>query len=74
MSDNLELSSTLSSLDVLEEEYVRLLGFPRGWVLEGRSRELADWAESWYAEHGRPWMYARQAEEVEIAGDWIGMD
>ncbi len=74
VSDNLELSSTLSSLDVLEEEYVRLLGFPRGWVLEGRSRELADWAESWYAEHGRPWMYARQAEEVEIAGDWIGMD
>ena len=71
VSDNIELSSSLSSLSVQEEEYMRLLGFPRGWVLEGRSRELADWARDWYAQHGRPWMYARQAEQVEIAGDLI---
>ena len=74
VSDNIELSSTLSSLRVQEEEYTRLLGFPRGWVLEGRSRELADWARVWYAQHGRPWMYARQAEQVEIAGDSILID
>ncbi len=71
VSDNIELSSSLSSLSVQEEEYIRLLGFPRGWVLEGRTRELADWAREWYAQHGRPWMYARQAERVEIAGDLI---
>jgi hypothetical protein len=74
VSDKLELSCTLSSLDVQGEEYVRLLGFPRGWVLEGRSRELAGWARDWYAKHGRPWMYARQAEQLEIAGDQICID
>lgn len=74
LSHTIELSSTLSSLRVQEEEYIRLLGFPRGWVLEGRSRELADWAREWYAQHGRPWMYARQAEQVEIAGDSIFID
>ena len=51
-------------LNVLPEEYTRLLGFPRGWVLEGRRAELADWARDWYAENGRPWIYARQAETL----------
>lgn len=74
VSDKLELSSTLSSLDVQEQEYLRLLGFPRGWVLDGRARELADWAREWFAQHGRPWMYARQADQVEIAGNAIGID
>ncbi len=30
-------------------EYMRLLGYPRGWMLEGRARELADLAADWYA-------------------------
>ena len=51
-------------VNVLPEEYVRLLGYPRGWVLEGRARELADWAREWYAKNGRPWFYARQAEQL----------
>jgi len=34
VSDAIELACAFSSLDVQEEEYVRLLGFPRGWVLE----------------------------------------
>ena len=74
VSENIELSSTLSSLNVREEEYVRLLGFPRGWVLEGRPRELSDWAQNWFSNHGRPWMYARQAEQLEIAGDSVFID
>jgi hypothetical protein len=74
VSDYIELSSTLSSVNVLEEEYVRLLGFPRGWVLEGRARELADWAQDWYAQHGTPWIYAKQAEHFEIGGDTINID
>jgi hypothetical protein len=56
------------------EEYVRLLGYPRGWVLEGRAHELADWARDWYAKNGRPWFYARQAENFEIAGDSLLID
>lgn len=74
VSDSIELACRLSSLNVSEEEYVRLLGFPRGWVLEGRARELAGWARTWYAEHGRPWMYARQAEQLEIDGGLISID
>jgi len=74
VSENIELSCTLSSLNVLDEEYVRLLGYPRGWVLEGRPRELANWAQDWFAKHGMPWMYARQAEKFEIAGDSIFID
>jgi hypothetical protein len=74
LSDKIEMSSMLSSLDVREEEYARLLGFPRGWVFEGRALELAGWARDWYAQHGRPWMYARQAEQFEIAGDSISFD
>jgi hypothetical protein len=73
-TDKIELSCTLPSLDVQEREYVRLLGFPQGWVLEGRSRELADWARDWYEQHGRPWMYARQAEQFEVASDAISVD
>jgi hypothetical protein len=74
VSEIFELSSTLSSLNVSEQEYVRLLGFPQGWLLEGRPRELADWAQDWFANHGRPWIYARQAEQLEIDGDSVYID
>jgi hypothetical protein len=56
-----ELDDTGLPVDVSPAEYVRLLGYPRGWALEGRAEELADWARAWYARHGRPWIYARQA-------------
>jgi hypothetical protein len=47
--------------NVSEAEYRRLLGFPPRYVFEGRVRELADSARKWFAENGRPWIYARQA-------------
>jgi hypothetical protein len=74
VAETIELASAVSELHVLPEEYVRLLGYPRGWVLEGRARELADWARAWYAENGRPWIYARQAESFEATGDTIHID
>ena len=49
VAEAIELAGTLPEVNVLPEEYVRLLGYPRGWVLEGRARELADWARDWYA-------------------------
>jgi len=58
----------------LPEEYIRLLGYPRGWVLEGRALELADWARAWYAANGKPWFYARPAESLEIMGDSVVID
>jgi len=70
----IELANALPDLSVQSSEYARLLGYPRGWVLEGRAQELADWARSWYAENGRPWVYVRQAETLEIADDAIHID
>lgn len=58
-------------MHVEEAEYLRLLGFPRDHVMSERSRELVDWARSWYAENGRPWMFARGAGGIEIDGDNI---
>ncbi len=45
------------AVEVREAEYKRLLGFPADHPIEGRSRELADWARTWYAEHGQPWVF-----------------
>ena len=53
---------------VQDAEYQRLLGYPRGHVLDGRARELADWARQWYAGHGRPWVYAREAQSARTDG------
>jgi len=74
VAEALELASTHADLNVLPEEYVRLLGYPRGWALEGRALELADWARDWYSRNGRPWFYARQAESFEIRGDSVHID
>jgi len=74
VAEMMELASTRPDVNVAPAEYARLLGFPRDWVLEGRSAELAEWARGWYAKHGRPWLYARQAESLEIANDSIRID
>lgn len=74
LAETIELANILSGVNVSPEEYTRLLGYPRGWVLGGRARELADWAREWYAANGKPWFYARQAEGVDFSGDAISMD
>jgi hypothetical protein len=66
IAESVEMAGTLDCVDVSTQEYVRLLGYPRGWVLEGRALELANWAREWYAKNGRPWFYARQAEFMEL--------
>ena len=58
-------------LNVLDAEYLRLLGFPPGHEVGERPRELADWARRWYAEHGRPWIFARSDEGLEIVDNNI---
>jgi hypothetical protein len=68
----MEWSETHPEVDLETAEYQRLLGYPRGYVMDGRSRELADWAREWYAEHGRPWVYAREAESVGTDGTPVG--
>jgi hypothetical protein len=65
----IEWSDAQPDVNVLETEYKRLLGFPADYKLEGRARELTDWATQWYAQNGRPWIYARGAELKLTAGD-----
>lgn len=74
VAETIELAGSHPDLNVMAEEYVRLLGYPRGWVLEGRALELASWARDWYAKYGHPWFYARQADSLEIHGDSIQID
>ncbi len=62
----MELIEVAPAIHVDPAEYKRLLGYPRDFEWEGRPKELAEWAQSWYAENGHPWIYARQAEKLEI--------
>ncbi len=64
-----ELFDPNPEISVQESEFKRLLGYPNQHELTGRSRELADWALQWYLEHGKPWVYAHETEQVEIADE-----
>jgi hypothetical protein len=70
----MELIDTAPVIQVDPAEYKRLLGFPRDYEWDGRSRELAEWAQAWYAANGRPWIYARQAANLEIVEDAIRIE
>lgn len=67
----IEIFDSAPAVAVDEVEYVRLLGYPRGHVLAERARELADQAGSWYARHGRPWVYARELRDPVVEGDTV---
>lgn len=70
----IELLDTLPDVNVQPAEYKRLLGYPADHVLDGRARELIDWAHAWYIKHGRPWVYARHAEQVQIQNGSVLID
>jgi hypothetical protein len=69
-----ELLDRAPAVNVEPAEYVRLLGYPRGRVPEGRARELADWARAWYRENGRPWIYAREADFFELGAGSVRIE
>jgi len=70
----IEFTDNDPNVDVQAVEYIRLLGYPRGWELRDRARELADWARTWYEAHGQPWVYARESRDLRINGDTIVVD
>jgi hypothetical protein len=70
----IEFANTQLNVEVAPAEFNRLLGYPRDWVLEERAGELAAATRAWYAENGRPWVYARQAERLDVASDTIVID
>jgi hypothetical protein len=68
------LADVRPAVQVDPVEYARLLGYPRGHRLEGRAVELAAEAEAWYAEHGRPWIFAREAATLALDADGVRLD
>ena len=69
----IELLDLHPGCDVQDEEYHRLLGYPRGHVLTERAHELAAWARGWFREHGQSWVYLREAE-MQLAPDSLRVD
>ena len=69
-----ELIDTRPDVNVQESEYIRLLGYPRGHALDGRPKELAQWAREWYQYHGKAWVYARQVDHLEIGDNYLMFD
>jgi hypothetical protein len=69
-----ELIDTHPVVSVQESEFIRLLGYPRDHALEGRPRELAQWAMTWYRENGRPWIYGRRVSDLRIDNGRLSMD
>jgi hypothetical protein len=51
-----------------DSEYLRLLGYPKDRPLEGRARELAEAAQKWFSENGRPWICARECPSLQSDG------
>ena len=68
-----ELIDPHPPVNVQEAEYRRLLGYPKQHVPDGRARELADQARAWYAENGKPWIYARQTSGLELKNKRLRM-
>lgn len=70
----IEFALARPTVDVSPFEYQRLLGYPRDFVLKERALELAASSRAWYAEHGRPWVYARPAESLDLADGAVCID
>jgi len=70
----LEIVEAAPQVQVDPAEYLRLLGYPRDYVLSDRALELAEAASEWYRQYGRPWFYARRAGSLEIEGGAVRID
>jgi hypothetical protein len=70
----IEFADISPDVAVAPAEYHRLLGYPRGYVLQDRASELAAWARAWYAEHGRPWVYVRHIEDPRAADSAVYLE
>jgi len=70
----IEFANTPPKVDVALAEYKRLLGYPHDFELADRSAELVDAARTWYATHGRPWVFARKSDSLDLADGRVCID
>jgi hypothetical protein len=61
-----ELVDINPDINIKEEEYIRLLGYPKSYEIEGRPKELAEWAREWYNKNGKPWIFAFQSDTLDL--------
>jgi hypothetical protein len=61
-------------VEVKAAEYHRLLGYPPDHKLNDRAQELAAGARTWYAKHGRPWIYGRELAQLTVDGASVWLD
>ena len=76
MPEDFEMHETLNAAPtfrVRDEEYRRLLGYPRNHVLCERAVELSNWARDWYERNGRPWTYTRRVN-VRVSEESVELD
>jgi hypothetical protein len=69
-----ELVDTSPRVDVDPAEYRRLLGYPRDHEITDRAKELIAATQEWYRRHGRPWLYLRPADRLEVKNEAICID
>jgi hypothetical protein len=69
-----EIIDTSPDIDVDPAEYRRLLGYPRDHEITDRGTELIAATREWYRHHGRPWLYIRPADRLELRNEAIGID
>ena len=69
----IEALITNPDVTVPDAEFHRLLGYPRHHEPGERPRELAAETRRWFAEHGQPWVYLREAA-LEISDGALRID
>jgi hypothetical protein len=69
-----EILDTNPPINVLESEYKRLLGYPKDHYIDKRALELMQLTQEWYAQNGKPWVYARPSERFEIQENSFKID
>ena len=62
-----ELIDKNPAINVHEREFKRLLGYPNGHELEGKSIELADLTRQWYNANGKPWVYSLRIDDLDFS-------
>ncbi len=61
-------------VDVQDSEYKRLLGYPPGHEVGLRVGDLIDSTRRWYAENGRPWVYARRTGMMKLSDEGVRIE
>ena len=72
--NNIAINIPLEKVEVAHAEFVRLLGLPPEYEMQGRVAELAEWARNWYGENGQPWIHSHHISELNLEEESVQLD